>query len=515
MAIKYTDSFDIFLDVSFYLCNKLGAEINIGLIPTLATNRLNWMVNNWAEIYQNFKNIAKGNQILESSLVDFDRAIQSVILGNKNNELENKNSYKKFYPFLESILISSIALTPDEQIFLDKEIERVNNLNIDDFRNMVSFLKIAECNYASQIGLNDPVAAAYKGIAVGAKRKNASVDDIIFLEGITQTIEIIEGIIYDLMQQQNKAPNLLKFSNNNITSDSQVSFLDIYRSFINVPFEISLESMAQKYLGSQDLWYELVTVNNLKPPYIDEIGEKFPLLAPASSNSVIIRDTRKVDIPVGTSIGIGSFRYKEETRIIERTIENEDGTIVLFLSGKQDLNKFLTSDQAFVKIYLPGTVRPGKFVKIPLVNNSPLAKQIITPKADELRRLDRALLSFGVDIKRDETTNDFVVDANGNFQLAYGLDNVRQTVLYALRTTQNELPFHPDYGVNTGIGERFFGTVDEALVFGDVLRNTLLRDQRFLDVQIAALSTTGTSISLSLLVIIAGSDQPIPLSFVS
>jgi hypothetical protein len=335
------------------------------------------------------------------------------------------------------------------------------------------------------------------------------------LDGIEETIKIIEGIVYDLRQKQNKSPNLIATSNSNIREDSEISFLDIFKSFVNIPFEISLEHMAQKYLGSRDLWYELVTINNLKPPYVDESGEKFLLLAPASSNSVIIRDTRKVDIPVGVSVGIGSYRYREESRIIERTIENEDGTIVLFLSGKPNLNRFLTSDEAFIKIYQPATTRPGVFVKIPLVAQSPLAKQIVTPKLDELRRLDRALLNFGVDIARNERTNDFVVDSNGNFKLAYGIDNVRQTVLYTIRTTQGELPFHPDYGVNTNIGDRYYGTVDEALIFGDVLRNTLLRDKRFLDVQIASVSTTGTSMSLSLLVFIAGSDQPIPLSFVS
>lgn len=515
MAINYTDSFDVFLDVKLYLCIKTGDQISLGLIPTLASNRYNWIINNWSDLYEKFKKISNGNQILESSLIDFDRAVKSVLLGNKNNELENKNSYKKFFAFLDNIQISTLKLTPEEQIFLDREIERIEKLNVDDFRSMISFLKSSYANYTSQIGLNDELAAKYRGISIIQKRKNPTIDDILFLQSIDETIKIIEGIIFDFLQKQNKSPNLLAISNSNITPDSEVSFLDIFRSFVNVPYEISLEHMAQKYLGSKDLWYELVTINQLKPPYVDEIGEKFKLLAPASIKSVIINANRKNDVPVGATVSIGSFRYREETRVVERVIENEDNTIVLFLGGKPDLNKFLPSEDAYVKIYAPSTVRKGVYIKIPLEINSPLAKHIITPKLDELRNLDRALLNFGVDIARNEKTNDLIIDSNGNFRIVYGLENVRQTVLYALRTVQGELPFHPDYGVNTNIGDRYFGTLDEALIFGDVLRSSLLRDKRFVDVQIANVSSTGISMSLSLLVFIAGSDQPIPLSFVS
>jgi len=95
------------------------------------------------------------------------------------------------------------------------------------------------------------------------------------------------------------------------------------------------------------------------------------------------------------------------------------------------------------------------------------------------------------------------------------LANVKQAVLNAFRTTQGELVFHPNYGINTNVGGQFFGTTDEALIFGDLLTKTLLNDPRFTDIKISNVSTTGTGISLSLLVKIAGSNVPVPLNFVS
>jgi hypothetical protein len=515
MAKKYTSAFEIYVDVYAYISLRTGSPLSLATVQPIAVYRYPWMVDNWQQLYQQFLTFSNGDSVLLSTLTDFDRAVQSYILGNKNNELSNSTNYEKFYPFLETISIETLSLTPDETILFNKEIDRISDLNLDDFRGMISFMKLAMSTLSEQIGLGDPVAAAYYKKSVNPKRKNATIADMAEIKDYLDLIKIIQGIVFDLQSSQKKAPNLLAISNQNIEAGSEVAFKDSYRSFTTVPFEISLEHMAELYLGSRRRWYELVTINNFKPPYVDFTGEKFKLLAPAAVNNCIISDTRRDDIPVGASVGIGSYKFREETRVIERTIQNEDGTIVLFLSGKQDLNKFITAHEAYIRIFLPGTTRQGVYVKIPSDDESPLNPNTLTPRSGVLRQLDKALLEFGVDIARDEKTNDFVVDANGNFKMAYGMANVRQSVLYALRTVRGELPFHPTYGVNTNIGSAYFGTTDEVLVFGDLLRSTLLRDQRFTDVQISKISATGTSMSLSLLVFIAGANQPIPLSFIS
>jgi hypothetical protein len=82
-----------------------------------------------------------------------------------------------------------------------------------------------------------------------------------------------------------------------------------------------------------------------------------------------------------------------------------------------------------------------------------------------------------------------------------------------LRTQISELPFHPSYGVDTGIGDRFYGTTDEALIFAGLLRNTILSDTRFSDVHIESAEASGSSMSLKILVSIKGLESPIPLSF--
>jgi hypothetical protein len=130
-----------------------------------------------------------------------------------------------------------------------------------------------------------------------------------------------------------------------------------------------------------------------------------------------------------------------------------------------------------------------------------------------LKRLDQSLLAFGVDVKRDDQTGDFVVNGSGDFDISYGIPAIRQAVLYALKTNQGELPWHQRYGVSSNIGDIFVGGVDDGIVFAQALQNSLLQDARYQDVKLVDVRVTPNSISLDFTVKITGSDTIIPLSF--
>lgn len=511
---KYSSLFDILTDTELYMSVRRGDPLNLGLLQSIARSRWTWIVDNWATLKERFKTFADGDTQKEANLEDFERLIASYKLGNTRNPFDRIDRFIQMVQFLELIQISELTLTPEETILIAKERERVSNFVIEDFQAMLAFIKQQTAIASFSIGLGDPDGARLAGVLPTARQRSANVKDLVRIDDTQRISQFIEGIIIDFKNRQDKPPNLLRIANANIADDSVISFVDTYRSAIAVPFEINLEHMAKKYLGSSDRYYELITINKLQPPYIDETGEKYNLLAPGAVNNIIIPGTRKDDIPVGTKITIGSFSVREEPRIIERITENSDGTLILFLSGAQDLAKLKTSEGAFVRIYAPHTVNTGSFILIPLVTPAAAVSQY-TPKSDELRRLETVLLNFGVDILRDERTGGLVVDANGNFKLAAGMKNIRQAVLYALRTVRGELPFHPGYGVSSSIGDRYYGTTDEAVIFANLLRQSLLRDSRFADIKIAGIQQTQTGIALTVVVYVAGSNQPIPLSFVS
>lgn len=516
MAKNYTSIFEVSVDYGMYQAVRQGSALTLGFLVPLARNRWTWIVSNWTKLYEFFKGSTGGNQTLLNNLSDLNRAVQSYNLGNISNYLENTKNFEKSFTFLQLIAVSTLKLTPDEIALRDKEIDRVTRFEVEDFLAMRDFVRKEIAIRSSSIGLGDEDADRLVGdIKPTKKIRNATVKDIGKLAQLETLKNTIAATIYDVQRVTKRPPNLIASANANIDASSPVEFDNTFLSYFTKPFEISLEHMAQKYLGSRDKYFELVSVNNLKPPYVDEAGEKFELLAPAAVNNLVIASTRRNDVPVGTKIRIGSFSQREEARIVERVIFNENNTMILFLSGKQDLNRFSPKEKAYVRIFTPATTRTGEFIFIPVPFNSATPSAKKTPSSDILRRLSRALRNVGVDIYRDQRTGDFVFDPNGNFKVAAGYDNVRQTVLHALKRRIGELPFHPDYGVNTDIGGIFFGTKDEAVLFGELLRSTILKDARFEQVLIQQLSTTGRSISLKLLVKIAGTDQFVPLAFVS
>lgn len=515
MATAYTTVYQALNDVNMYIKRLSGQPFALGNIQPLAQARWTWIVDNWISLSPAFKTFANGSQPLEAKYEDFSRFVTSYRLGNKNNPLDTLSNFVQILPFLDLISINSLQLSPDEAALRDRETDRIDKLAIEDFRNIIKFLRVKAANKAQEIGLGDADAAKLLGIQQVQRKRGATIQDLEDIEQINDVRKFAEQLLFRALRTQKRPPDVVSLSNQLIDPASPVIFDDSFVSYVPQPFEISLEHMAQKYLGNRRFWFELVTINNLQPPYVDEIGEKFPLLAPAAANNLIIADTRRQDVPVGTKISIGSHKFREEARIIERTILNENGSMILFLSGKQDVSRFKSSEGAFVRIYAPHTVRANSYILIPSRNPSQISTSVPTPTSDELRRLDKALLQFGVDIARDERSGDAVFDQTGNFKKAAGLANVRQAVLHALKTVRGELPFHPNYGINVNIGGRFFGTTDEALIFSQLLRDTLLADVRFNDIQIARIATTGTGIALTIVVTIAGSTQPLPLSFIS
>ena len=508
----YTNLIDAVTDVSFYLAISLKGTIDLSMLPSLAKQRYTWMVTNWKTLYAKFKNYANGDQYLESALQDFDSSVRSYKLGNTSNVLDNSQKFLLYREFISTILVSDIPLSPNEKVLVSQEKQRISNLSIEDFRNLLAFLKQTSAIMSAQVGLGDNTGFAALGVSSAVRTHAATVGDLKNMETVLNFMKYVESIIYNLKQTVDKPPNLLSIANKNISNNATVAIASAYASFVDMPFEISLEHMALKYMGHVNYWYVLVTVNNLQPPYIDEVGEKFPLLAPGANNSLIVSADRSNDVHIGAEIRIGSRVVKEESRYVNDITKNSDNTMVLFLSGDPDLAKLKTTQSAFVRIYQPHTTNGGKFIKIPIALASPNGKGN-TPQKDELRRLDKALLSFGVDIAQSETTGDLIVDANGNFGLAYGVKNVKQAVMNALQTTVGELPFHSGYGFDPSIGERFNGPTNFAQAMGEIVTKAILKDSRIQSARIKDIILTGTSVSMLVEVTIAGVNSAIPLSF--
>lgn len=511
---QYTDRFTLQIDLQLFLIAKNGGRVKLSLLPKLASDRWPWFVKNKATITQKFEQYANGDEFLVSQIKALHDFIESYENGADVNPFRDVNIFAEMAELLDIIDINSIELTTSEIAFIKQEKQRALALTKKDFMAMLTFLKSQRDIAFDYIGLGDAVYDASRGRKQSPKQRDYFISD---LEIINNTIELekfIEGILLDFKYQKNVSPNLLKFANNQlIQADSPVRVADIYKSYIVVPFEKSLQQMAQDYLGSPDRWYELVTVNNLKPPYIDLYGEKILLLESGSAASIRVPISQQDKFRINSSIKIGSRLVPEQVRIVEQINDNKDGSATIYLNGAQDLSKLKITHVPYIRVYAPETIKDFSLVKIPIAITAPYSN-LPEPSDGELKRLDKALLSFGVDLAIDDTSGDLMLDTSGDLKYQFGINNVRQAALLVLKAERGQLPLHPTYGVTNQLGFALQGATTSTKI-ASIIEQSLKRDSRYTSVTLKDITiTSDNKIGMTAYVTIAGSNQLIPLAFV-
>lgn len=517
MSYTYLDQ--VMTDYLGYIKVSKNTPFTLADVQSIAINRWEWFVQNWElKLNADFKRKLPKSDFFINLLKDLNNEIttQKLFPTTSTNPFINLSKFIKYKPILSYISLSDVALTPSENLVLKEEQKRLANLSVFDFKNMTFFLRNSAATAAQIVGLGDDDGALVQGFSIATAQRGYAVQELEQINDIFDLADEIDGIIYFLQQKTVQQPNLLAVANRNTDPDSQVVFNQSYTTAISVPFTESLEKMAESYLGSKDRWFEIASINNLHPPYVDKTGSKEYLLGPGTLASIKISASRASEVKVGTKIKIGSYTVREESRSILKIVKFEDGTMILSLSGNSDLAKLKLSEKPYVKIYKPQTANEDSLLLVPVTAQSPLI-QGKQPSLDVLKKLDRALLDFGVDIRREEKTGEIQIGKNGDFDIVYGMAAVRQAIHSLMSTNINELSFHPNYGVPfaNSIGERFYGSIELAAAFSEVLQEVILSDGRFSKVIVQNLTVTETSISINIVVTVDGSNVIIPLSFVS
>lgn len=517
---KYTSLDGVMQDYQAYVKLRNGGSLSMADIPIIAVNRwLSYFVANWDT---SLRSLLRGRFVGDDIGLALIKKLGDDVLTQQLSPTSPINPFlvaskMSAYKYLiESIALEELNLNADEIKTVNDEQARILNLQITDFKEMSRFLRKLACDSTQIVGLGDTEGVEIQGFSEVAAQRPYYVSDLEQIRLILEISDEIDGIVFDLKNKFDVSPNLLQIDNNNIDATSSVSLNQNYLSAIAVPFRGTLEQMAKDFLGSADLLMELVTVNGLQPPYVDLNGSKQLLVGPGIKNFVKISAQLKNYIKVGVKVGVGSLTVKEEFRTVEKIIDQNDGNLTLGLSGTDNLGRLKLVDQPYVRVYKPGTVNERSLILIPLDVRSPNPRRQI-PNSDALRRLDQALLDFGVDVKRDENTNGFVLSPEGDLQMCYGVPAVRQAVLSALRTNTNELPWHPEYGVPLAdtIGSRFLADIGAGAAIGNVVTGVLQSDGRYSFVVMKDVKVTPNSTSISIVIGLPGSSILIPLDFVS
>ncbi len=275
---------------------------------------------------------------------------------------------------------------------------------------------------------------------------------------------------------------------------------------VPMPYGVTLERLAVLYLNDANRWNEIATLNGLRAPYIDEQGFSLPFITNGSDRKLYVSD--KTNLYVNQQVWISSNTQPKSKRRITGIREIYSGYVEISVDGNSDLASFTTASQSILEAFLPGTVNSQQVIYIPssgIAPEDPKTKSI--PGVDEF---DPMLQVSGVDLLLTHT-GDLAITPDGDCRLAYGLQNIIQTVKLALSTSYGSLINHPSYGLKVQVGESTADVTAEDIVKSAVA--LFDGDPTFTKVASATVVKDGPSVTITIVVGVAGISQLVPITF--
>lgn len=339
--------------------------------------------------------------------------------------------------------------------------------------------------------------------------KKLTTEDIMILDELNNVAMELDSLIANMDKVTSEViEDYYSFYKDYAVSNGLNFSVDsVSKFYIPFPHGGSLEMIALQYLGDADRWIELVALNALKAPYVDEDGVEIKVLASSGGNTLSVGSDDYVY--VGQVVEVSSDTQPTTVRKIrEIDVVNVAQTLITFeeSSGKP-LTMYKPRDNAKIKAFMPNTVNSNMLIAIPSTT-APKQDSIfkISPELDDLDKLARIAK---IDLLLD-SQGDVILTGGGDIRLAVGLANITQAAVLKVRTGTNTLLQDPTYGnpANAGMNTSDASAKDVA----DSLNKSFSDDPRFNGLVSVEVSKTGPAIVVNSLVNIANTDISLPIS---
>jgi len=274
---------------------------------------------------------------------------------------------------------------------------------------------------------------------------------------------------------------------------------------VPVPYGLTIEAIAARYLGDPELWLEIATLNGLSEPYIDEIGFQLPLLSNAIARQVVV--SSDYDLYIGQTVTLIGAGQTSSSRTILKIEQLSTTNFLLTLDGLPNLDNFTTAVGSYIQVYLPGTVNSQQKIFIPSDLPVPTVSNIIPPSAtsgDALTALSKVdwLLSDG---------GDLVLNQYGDFRYSSGITNIIQALRIKFGTQAGTVLTHPNFGLNVRVGS-ISSEVQLQQLYNSI-NEMIIQDPRFQYVSNLQITLNGPTLGINLAVQLPNNTGVFPVSF--
>jgi hypothetical protein len=503
-----------------------GDQLVLTDIPAIIPLRWTYLAQNWNLLLPTLQNQVSSYlypDLLAEQLIDFTNFItQQRNSATIFNPLTDVNTQYRFYAIFDSITISSLKLTTQENTIVTDATTTVSLYGKNDFVNLQSIIASYRDTQADIVGLTDPTYNATFNRSPAPMQRPAQVQDLQYLETLESTVQSIDFVLANLFAVDTAVdPFALARANAN-NPDINIGE---YSSGQLVRFQYGddLESLATRYLGDPSRWLDIALANGLQPPYIDEVGQTIPLQSNASGDQLNIAATdsqgndNSVKFYVNQTIFLTSTAapFPNQMQITNIVQVPSTGDLVITVNNNE-LSLYTTANQASVLVYQTDTINSQQFILIPSTQPLPNQRQDTVPWF--LAQAPEDEKQMGIDLLLSGT-DDLVFTPNNDVALSYALQNAVQAMRLKVVTELGELRYHQGFGLVSVIGNKnnnldvVRGAITTSLI------QQVQQDPRFdriesINVYYIASNNQAPSIVVNMEVRLAGgSNQVMPITF--
>lgn len=411
------------------------------------------------------------------------------------------------YPLLfGQIPVNNLTLNTAQQNVLQNEVDNVNNFTVANLKQMRSTILTMTVQLSNSFGAgNSYYSTLYDQPNNSSRTEPMTMDEFSVL-----------GPFYDLLSSYDilTATNQLDDQNilngeefvNALATTSDIPFsIPNSKIQVPVPYGLTIEQIAMRYLGDPQRWLEIVTLNDLREPYIDENGFQYPLLSNADGRNVVVENND--DLFIGQKIFLYANNQTPTARNIIDIVTLSPTSFLLTLDGLANLNIFTIANQAYIQAYLPGTVNSQNAIWIPSDIQTPSYDQISIPSSVAnvnlvgLSKVDWLLDQYG----------DIAINNTGDFRLSAGITNLIQALVLKFSTPLGSSLLEPTFGLGVKVGSSNADLNSKDLYNQIVAQITA--DSRYQAVSGLQISLDGPSLNINMSVQISGQRGVFPVGF--
>ena len=442
-------------------------------------------------------------------------AVNSGQLGNAaitNNTLNPVNAIfsqaNSNYALLSMVPVASLALTNAQQNVVNNLVTAASETTVSQLEQYRAVILSLALQLSNAFGAGSAYYDEVYNLPPPANIiQPMTLDQYDLLQSLYDTMQAYDSLTattaLDDINAQTSMEYVAGLANvSGILFDNSIS-----KTIAPVPYGLTIEGIALRYLGDPQRWLEIATLNNLREPYIDESGFQIPLLSNATGRQVTVGDASQLYI--GQSVILmSSNQVPYPTTILGIDTLSSTAFLITLNGLVTNIQNFLLADGAYVQAYLPGTVNSQQKIFIP--SDLPIDETYtITPPASTisdpltgLSQVDWLLTSTG----------DVAINNYGDVRYSSGMTNIMQAIIIKLSTQTGKWLIHPEFGLTLAPGKSV-SDVDMQQIFNSI-NNLIIQDSRFQGINSLQIQLNGPTITIGLGVLIANQTGVFPLTFV-